>query len=165
MKFELSRLAINCSNEEIIAEIQRIDSLINKKWLSYDDFNQISKINAASVSKRFCSWHKALAASGLEHKSAKGTEFKMTRSPTATNEQFIEEIQKIGHQLGKEAVTQDEFRQHSKMSLAVADRLFGSWTGFMKAADLKYRRFSNEEYLKIYSKCGHTVEDNHLREK
>ncbi len=158
MKFELNRLARDCSNEEIIAEIQRVDSLINKKYLSYDDFNQVSKINGVTVSKRFCSWHKALVASGLEHKSAKGTEFKMTRSPTATNEHFIEEIQKIGHQLGKKSVTQDEFRQHSKMSLAVADRLFGSWTSFMKAADLKCHRFSNEEYfenlLKVWTHHG-----------
>jgi hypothetical protein len=49
MKFELHRLARDYSNEEIIAEIQRVDSLINKKYLTYDDFNRISKINALST--------------------------------------------------------------------------------------------------------------------
>jgi len=161
VKFELSRLAINCSNEEIIAEIRRVDSLINKKCLSYDDFNQIAKIHANTIKKRFGSWHRALAISGLEHKSLKGRETKNRgHGPRVANEQLIAEVQKIARQLGKEVITMDDFQRHSTVLIdpgTVALR-FGSWTSFMKAAGLNYHRFSNEEYfenlLKVWTHHG-----------
>src|ERR1700733_10805045 len=68
MKFELSRLATNCSNEEIIVEIQRVDSLINKNWLSRRDFDRVAKVNSVTVIKRFGSFEQALTIAGLEHK-------------------------------------------------------------------------------------------------
>jgi len=53
MKFEPNTLQRNCSREEIITEIKRVDSLVNKNILTTQDFNKIAKLKVHSISKRF----------------------------------------------------------------------------------------------------------------
>jgi hypothetical protein len=67
MKFELSRLARNCTNEEIIAEVKRVGSLIKEDVVSQKVFNKYAKVSSYTARKRFGSWKKVLVAAGLEH--------------------------------------------------------------------------------------------------
>jgi hypothetical protein len=68
MKFELIKLPRNCSNEEIIAEIKRVDSILNKKKITRMDFDAHGKISSSQITKRFGGWKNVLVASGLSHK-------------------------------------------------------------------------------------------------
>jgi hypothetical protein len=165
MKFELSRLARNCSNEEIISEIQRVDLLVDKETLSQKDFNKNSKVYSQTVSKRFGSWKKALVAAGLEHKYTELPEIKKIRGQKFSNEQLIAEAQRIAKQLKQESLTIEDFRLYSDLLIHPESvrRRFGSWAILMKAANLNLspnypRRLSNEEYfenlLKVWTHHG-----------
>jgi len=154
MKFELRRLARNCTNEEIIAEVNRVDSLIGKGILTTTDFNKYAKIYSQTARKRFGSWEKVLIAAGLEHKYSNRPEFQKARKQKYTDEEIIAEAKRIAKVLCKESVTMEEFKHNSKISMHPESvrRRFGSWVGLIEKAGLglssKYRRrYSNEEYF------------------
>ena len=64
MRFELSSLPRNCSLEEIIAEIKRVDSLVGKERLTAQDYNRYAKMSSLGVRRKFGGWQKALIAAG-----------------------------------------------------------------------------------------------------
>jgi len=154
MKFELSRLPRNCTNEEIIAEVKRVGSLLKKDVMSQDDFNKYAKISSSTARKRFGSWKKVLIAAGLEHRYADRPEFKKARSRKLTDEEIIVELQRIAKLMGKESITMEDFMDNSSIEIHPESvrRRFGSWAGLMEKAELKlspkyHRRYSNEEYF------------------
>ena len=53
MKFELNSLSRNCSDEEIILEIIRVDQIIQKQFLVRKDFDQYSRIKSCTLIRRF----------------------------------------------------------------------------------------------------------------
>lgn len=154
MKFELSRLPRNCTNEEIIAEVKRVGSLFKKDVMSQDDFNKYAKISSSTARKRFGSWKKVLIAAGLEHRYADRPEFKKARSRNLTDEEIIVEVQRIAKLIGEESITMEDFMENSSIEIHPESvrRRFGSWAGLMEKAELKlspkyHRRYSNEEYF------------------
>jgi hypothetical protein len=153
MKFELSRLPRNCTNEEIIAEVKRVGSLVKKAVLSQDDFNKYAKVSSSTARERLGSWKKVLIAAGLEHMYADRAEFKKARNRKVTDEEIVVELQRIARLLGKESVTMEDFMKNSSVEMHPESvRLrFGSWGSLMEKAGLrlsKYqRRYSNEEYF------------------
>ena len=92
MKFELSSLPRNCSDEELIDEIKRVDSILEKEVIKQKDFNNFSKISAQSIAKRFGTWEQALISSGLGHKYYGTTVTKKMRQQTKklTNHEILE---------------------------------------------------------------------------
>jgi hypothetical protein len=154
MKFELSRLARNCTNEEIIAEVKRVGSLIKKDVMSQDVFNEYAKVSSSTARKRFGSWKKVLIAAGLDHRYADRPEFKKARSRKLTDEEIIVELQRIAKIIGKESITIDDFMTNSSIEMHPESvrRRFGSWPALLEKAGLKlspkyHRRYSNEEYF------------------
>ncbi len=153
MKFELSRLARNRTNEEIIAEVKRVSPLIKEAVVSQKVFNKYAKVSSSTARKRFGSWKKVLVAAGLEHRYADRPEFKKARNRKLTDEEIIVELQRIATLLGKESVTIEDFMKNSSIEMHPESvRLrFGSWGSLMEKAGLKLskyqRRYSNEEYF------------------
>ncbi len=154
MKFELTRLARNCTNEEVIAEVKRVDSLIKRDVISQDSFNKYARVSSSTARRRFGSWKTVLIAAGLEHKCADRPEFKRARSRKLTDKEIISEVQRIAALIGKEIVTIEDFMRNSSIDMHPESvrRRFGSWGQLMKEAELKlspayHRRYSNEEYF------------------
>jgi len=154
MKFELSRLPRNCTNEEIIAEVKRVGSLIKEGPISGKVFNQYAKVSRDTARKRFGSWKRVLIAAGLEHRYADRPELKKARTQKLTDEEIIVEIQRISKLLGKESVAMEDFMKHSSIEMHPESvrRRFGSWGSLMGKAGLRlspeyHRRYSNEEYF------------------
>lgn len=154
MKFELRRLARNCSSEEIISEVKRVGSLIKTDVMIQDDFNKYAKVSSSTVRKRFGSWKKALIAAGLEHRCADRPEFKKAKNRKLTDKEIITELQRIAKLIGKESITMEDFIKNSSVEIHPESvrRRFGSWANLMEKAELKLspkypRRYSNEEYF------------------
>jgi len=154
MKFELNRLPRNCTNEEIIAEVKRVGSLIKKDVMSQVVFNKYAKVSSSTARKRFGSWKKVLIAAGLDHRYADRPEFKKAGSRKLTDEEIIVELQRIAKIIEKESVTLEDFVTNSSIEMHPESvrRRFGSWAGLMEKAGLKlspkyHRRYSNEEYF------------------
>jgi len=140
MKFELNTLPRNCSKETIITEIRRVDSIVGKDILTTHDFNKFSKLKAASISKKFGSWEKALTAAGFGQKYSgiKITEKMRQQSKLLSDEQVLNELIRIATKLGQDYVTQENINIHSGIiSGSTVVYRFGSWPDGVKKAGLK----------------------------
>lgn len=155
MKFELRRLPRSCPNGEIIAEIKRVDAIINKDVLTRQDFDKHGKMSSSRISQRFGEWEKALIAAGLDHKYGalpvfvKGRGAKLRK---LSDDEVIAELKRIAQLLNKEYITVEDVRNHSRIvSDALIVRRFGSWSAGLKKAGLKIsplgRRYSQEDYF------------------
>src|SRR3989344_2280186 len=166
MKFELNNLPRNASQEEIIAEIKRVDNLIGKDKIIIQDFNKLSKLTAAVIGRKFGSWEKALVAAGLGHKYSgiRVSEKMRQQSKKLTDEEVLNELKRIAKMLDQNFVTQENLNSHSKIiSASTIVYRFGSYEEGMKKAGLEnspgYRgKFSNEDYfenlLNVWTKQG-----------
>ncbi|MBI5588716.1 MAG: hypothetical protein HY889_10185, partial [Deltaproteobacteria bacterium] len=110
MKFELNRLPRNCSDEEIIAEIRRVDSIVNKELLTKTDYDEFGKITSGAIQKRLGGWQEALIAAGLGHKYSGRTisEKMRQQSKALTDEEILNELRSIAKKLGKDYIAQEE---------------------------------------------------------
>ena len=155
MKFELRKLPRNCSNEEIIAEIKRIDAIVNKDVLTTRDFDAHGKMSSSGIRLRLGSWQNALIAAGLGHKYGALPVFVKARGKALrklTDDEILNELKRIAKMLKRETVTVEDIRSHSEIiSDAVVARRFGSWSAGLEKAGLKIsplgRRYSLEDYF------------------
>ena len=153
MKFELNNLPRNCSVEEIIAEIKRVDKLVNKITLTESDYDYYGKISSSAIRKRLGNWQKVLALAGIENKySGRKTNWRQ-RAQKLTDDEILDELKRIAKILNKEFITVEDLQSHSQiMWPPVVVRRFGSWAAGLEKAGLKvsdkyHRRYSNEEYF------------------
>lgn len=155
MKFELNTLPRNCSPEEILVEIKRVNSLVNKNILTTQDFNKFAKLKARCISKRFGGWEKALIAAGLGHKYSgiKITEKMKQQSKVLSDEQIMNELRRIASILSQNYVTQKDVNTYSEIiSGSTVYYRFGSWSKGVKKAGLEdspgyNRKYSQDEYF------------------
>ncbi len=156
MKFELNNLPRNCSNEDVLAEIRRVDALVGKDKLTQSDYEKYSKMGIDGVKLRFGSWEKALIAAGLGHKyfGTKITDkMRNSRARYLTNDDILKELQRIAKLLNKETVSIEDVKSHSNIiHPGIVNSRFGSWVAGMEKAGLKVsekynRAYSDEEYF------------------
>lgn len=60
-----SQVARTLTDQELIAELQRVAARIEKEELSQAEFNENSELSASAIRNRFGSWSKGLQAAGL----------------------------------------------------------------------------------------------------
>jgi len=117
MKFELNSLPRNCSNEEVLAEIRRVDGLVGKDRLTQTDYNKRAKMSSDGVKKRFGNWEKALIAAGIGNKYI-GTEIsermRTQDSKNLSNEDILDELRAIASRLGKVHISREDLRAYSE---------------------------------------------------
>lgn len=155
MKFELKNLPKNSSEQDIVAEIKRVDGIVGKDILTKQDYDKLGKITSGAIQKRLGGWRKALALAGLKHKySGRTVSSKMRQQSKAlTDEEILKEMRRIAEKLGQKFVTQENVNQHSSIiSASTIVYRFGSYENGIKKAGLEsspgYRgRFSKEDYF------------------
>jgi len=167
MKFELNNLPRNCSKEEVIAEIRRVNSLVGKEKLTYQDYDKFAKMSSSSVKRRLGSWENALVAAGLGHKySGKkvSNKMKIQQARNLTDEEILNELKRVAKELNQDFITQEDVNNNSEIiaASAVVYR-FGSWLKGLEKAGLKkstqYKiRFSEdklfENILNVWAHYG-----------
>lgn len=156
-EFELNSLPRNCSYEEILLEIKRVDALVAKDKLSRADYDKHAKISSDGIKKRFGSdWQKILMDAGLGHKygGIKISErMRNQKTKSITNEEILNELRKIAKKLEREYITREDVRDHSEiLSSSLVEYRFGSWINGLKKAGLKTapaykRKYSESEYF------------------
>lgn len=157
MKFELKNLPRNSSDEEIISEIRRVDTLLNKDILSRRDFDKVAKITSGAILKnRFDDWQTALNLAGLGHKyfGPKVTErMRNQETKDLTDSKILEELRAVAKKLNRDYVTREELKYHSDiMSHSIVESRFGTWINGLKMAGLNtspafMKKFSDSEYF------------------
>jgi len=152
MKFELDSLPRNCSTEEIIAEIKRVDALVNKTTLTIGDYDRYGKIHSSTLRHRFGDWQKVLTLAGIGDKFTGRKEFRGKMAQKLTDDEIICELKRIAKLLNKESITTEDVRNHSQiMWESVVTRRFGSWAAGLEKAGLKIsplgHRYSLDDYF------------------
>ena len=155
IKFELSRLARGCSDNEVIEEIRRVSNLINSPIMTRRAFDELSKIHSTTLIRRFGSWEKTLINAGLGNRySGRSITKKMIeqKAKHMTDAQLISELKNIAKKLNKKSITQEDFNKNSSLSAATLTRRFGSWKAALEKAGLTIstyyrRRYSDEEFF------------------
>lgn len=153
MKFELNSLPRNCSDDEIIVEIKRVDAIVNKELLTKRDYDEYGKITSGAIQRRLGGWQKALIAAGLGYKYSGRTisEKMRQQSKSLTDEEILKELQAIAKRLSKDYVSQEEVNDNSEIiSASTVIYRFGSWPMGLEKASLQLspygKRFSEDEY-------------------
>lgn len=143
MKFELKSLKRNTPNEEIIAEIRRVNLLVGKDNLTQADYNKYGKISSYGLKLRFGgTWEKVLEVAGLGHKYV-GTKIseKMLsqKAQFLTDHEVLDELKRVAKELNKKFLLKKDFRNNSELSCDTFLRRFGSWQNALKIAGLEHK--------------------------
>jgi hypothetical protein len=123
------------TDEECIAELQRVARLRGVTALSSKQYNDYARISAKRLRRQFGSWPNALAAAGLGPTAA------AQRQRPLTQEECVLEMQRAAQALGRSHLTYGEFDAHGKASGGKVSafrvvRVFGTWPAALQAAGL-----------------------------
>ena len=133
MKFELDDYHRNISDEELINDLKRIASELNKNSVTRDDNDERWKYNNSTYTRRFGSWFNALEKAWLGQ----------TRSPlNIPDEELFKNLEEIWIQLGRQPKYLEIQKPFSKYSVGTYDHRFGSWR---KALE-KFVAYINNEW-------------------
>ncbi len=152
MKFELKRLG-DYSDDALIKEILRVDSIVNKEVLTKKDFDALSKVTSNTIAKKFQNWKTALKKAGIGYKySGKSITQKqrMQIGKRLTNEEILSELRQLANKLNKKELTIEDINTHSEIiSPYILRSRFGSWTNAVNQSGLKIslhgKRYSDED--------------------
>ncbi len=115
------------SDDEIIAELQRVAAVLNTTTLTRAEVVRHSRTLGARVFlSRFGSFHAALAAGALEH------------SPLAnrwTDQEYIDNLRVVWEHLGRRPIRWDVSRPPSRITGEAYRNRFGSWENALAAAE------------------------------
>ncbi len=127
MKYELEPDNRNCPDGELLEDLRIVASQFATNSLIKEQYNTHGRFCAATMQRRFGSWNKALALSGL-------TVQKRIDIPVG---ELLSDLKRVADSLERRTVTREQYRVHGHFGNATISRRFGSWGAALKAAGLK----------------------------
>ncbi|OGB30980.1 MAG: hypothetical protein A3F78_10285 [Burkholderiales bacterium RIFCSPLOWO2_12_FULL_61_40] len=123
MAFELEAHHRNVPDDELLAELRRVATLVNRSSVTIDQFNDNAKFHSSTLARRFGSWLKSLEAAGLEK----------TRNLNISDEALFENLVAAWLKLGRQPKYQDMVKEHSLFSAGTYENRFGGWRKGLEA--------------------------------
>ena len=149
--FELDDYHRNVPESEIIADIRRVASELEKDSISRSEYSRLGKFSYSTIGRRFGSWSAAIARA----------EMRLVPRKSISNEMLIEDILSVAAVLGKRSVGSEEYAELGKFTEDTVRRRFGSWPDALTAAKLEPpvpMRISDENLLlnleEVWRKLG-----------
>ena len=142
MKFELQTLPKNCSDEEIIADIKRVDLIVNKEFLIQADYKKYGKMSVDGIKNRLGDWKTVLGLAGLSHKYFGREISEKMRSQKAqylTDQEVLDELKRVAKIFNEKAITMADFDKNSEIAHGTFITRFGGWQNALKKAGLEHR--------------------------
>jgi hypothetical protein len=141
MKFELEDYHRGITDKELIADLQRIASELNRTSVSRAEYTKRGKYGQGTHERRFGSWNKAIEKAGLIS----------TNTQPIPEEELVNDLKRVSGILKKTSLDKRDYERHGKYSYDVYCRRFGNWVNALKKACLTRTgnyRTTEEEYLK-----------------
>jgi hypothetical protein len=146
--FELDRLA-EYSDDSILAELRRVADLAPDGPLTTRLFQRYSRVSFGTVTQRFGSWDKALAAAGLSDRWLGSRAAKLAATRSLTDEAILEALVNLASRLGKTELTWRDVGAHLPFGGDTLKKRWGSVRAAFEAAGLAStrlgRRYSDDE--------------------
>lgn len=118
MKFELDEYHRGVTDQELLADLQRVANEIKKDSVTRDDYNELGKYSTSTYLRKFGTWFNALEKAHL-HK---------TRTPAnVPEEELFENLEVVWTTLGRQPRYRDMEKPLSKFSSGTYENRFGTW--------------------------------------
>ena len=117
MKYTLDTHHRNSSEEELISDVINVAKKLNKDKITIDEYNDLGKFHATTLTRRFGSWFLVLEKAGL----------KKTRNLNITNDELFENIVTVWNTTGRQPRYNDIKPSISLFSAGTYEKRFGSW--------------------------------------
>ena len=142
MKFELDEYHRGVTDEELLSELRRIATKLDKTAVSRVENVEYGKYGTTTYIRRFGSWFEALEKAGLEK----------TRTPAnLPEEELFENLEEVWIKLGRQPKYGEIQKPLSKYSIGTYEKRFGTWRkalGEFVAYINNEERASSEEAIK-----------------
>jgi len=122
MKIKLRYNVINNIEEELINDIKRVTGFLNKKNITQNEYIKLGKFSHYLFYKLFGSWNNALKKAGLD----------ITVSKTITNEQLLDNLDKVWKKLGHQPRHKEIKKPFSDYSVDIYCKRFKGWRNALK---------------------------------
>lgn len=123
MKYTLDTHHRNSSEEELISDVINVAKNLNKDKITIDEYNDLGKFHATTLTRRFGSWFLVLEKAGL----------KKTRNLNITNDELFENIVTVWNTTGRQPRYNDIKPSISLFSAGTYEKRFGSWRKALEA--------------------------------
>lgn len=120
------------TDQYLIADLLRVALELNKKSLSYSEYQDRGKHPPSTFARRFGSWSHALKKAGLEQ---------ISHPKQFTEEELFQNLEKIWVGLGRQPRYEEVKKPLSKFSNGTYAKRFGNWRNALE----KFVAFINEE--------------------
>jgi len=119
MKFELNLRKRNISNEELIADLQRVAREVGQETITASIYTDRGKHGVNTMLRKFGSWNDALREAGLL----------LNNRLNIPDEELFENLVDVWQHLGRQPYGREmeKVAGHSKFSLGTYEKRFGSW--------------------------------------
>lgn len=148
MAFELIESGKQFSNSELIDDLKRVSSMLQKDNVSLSEYKEHGNYSYQTQKKRFGSWKGALEAAELsKSKRPWGADLSETKIP---EKQLIEDMQQVAEKLNKNQITMAEYEKHGNFGSTTIQKRFEGWNKAKEKAGLTIGRYYNqseEEYF------------------
>jgi 5-methylcytosine-specific restriction endonuclease McrA len=141
MRYELAPYHRNVSDAEYIADLQRVAQELGRPSPTMEEYGHYGKYHPSTIWRRFGGWRKALQRAGLRVQHFNGG---------VPVEECLADVKRVAQQLGRNTLSQTEYRQLGRFSAKPIIRHFGGWAKAMEEAGLgpaRTYRFSDEQYF------------------
>ncbi len=137
MSFELEEFHRNISDDDLIADLVRVSETLNKKQITFRDYNRSGKYHSSTVAARFGSWHEALKKAGLDK----------TVDRNIPTDDLFQNIVEVWSKLGRQPKTRDLSGDVSRFSSSTYAYRFGSWRNALS----KFVDWANDQNFSVES--------------
>jgi len=140
MKYELEPDNRNCPDEVLLADLHAVAQRLDIPSLTKEKYDQNGRFSSATMRKRFGSWNKALARSGLV----------VNKRMNIPLEEMLSDMRRVAEILRLKTVPSPLYCSHGKFDRNTITRAYGTWNKALSAAGLepsRHKRGITEEEL------------------
>ncbi|MFN7164246.1 MAG: homing endonuclease associated repeat-containing protein [Hyphomonas sp.] len=123
-KFKVERVpGTPVSDEELIADIQRVAEQVSPKSLSFRGYSKLGTYHPSTATVRFGSWNAAILAAGLT----------VGMERNISDEVLFQNLMQLWEHYGRQPRVRELTRSPSTISYGPYERRFRSWTNALEA--------------------------------
>ena len=127
MEFKLNDYHRNISDDELISDVVRIATMLEKNTITIEEYDKYGNYNHTTYNRRFGSWKMVLKTAGLEY---------CKRNFHITNEEYVEDLQRVSKLLMADSFSATEYSKYGNYDKGKLSKRFNGWNNALLAAGL-----------------------------
>lgn len=120
------------SDEELLNDLKNVVNKLNKKSITFSEYNEFGKYASATLLRRFNTWNNTLKQIGLEGSKAKNH---------VSDTELFHNMQNIWETLGRQPLSKEIKKPLSRFACNTYLRRFGNWNNAL----VNFGKYMNQE--------------------